>query len=78
MSDSCFSVPFNTVKRTLTVLSASPSGKPILTQSGIPTRVLYDAYRLDEPLDVIAANYAITPEEVKQAVLYESRLQDAA
>ncbi|MBJ6610609.1 MAG: DUF433 domain-containing protein [Candidatus Thiothrix moscowensis] len=53
-------------------------GKPILTQSGIPTRVLYDAYRLDEPLDVIAANYAITPEEVKQAVLYESRLQDAA
>lgn len=53
-------------------------GKPILTESGVPTRVLYDAYRLDEPLEVIAANYAITPEAVKQAVLYESRLQDAA
>lgn len=53
-------------------------GKPILTESGVPTRVLYDAYRLNEPLEVIAANYAVTPEEVKQAVLYESRWQDAA
>lgn len=53
-------------------------GKPILTESGVPTRVLYDAYRLNEPLDVIAANYAITPEAVKQAVLYESRLQAVA
>lgn len=53
-------------------------GKPILTESGVPTRVLYDAYRLNEPLEVIAANYAVTPEDVKQAVLYESRWQDAA
>ena len=53
-------------------------GKPILTESGVPTRVLYDAYRLNEPLEVIAANYAVTPEDVKQAVLYESRLQEAA
>ena len=53
-------------------------GKPILTESGIPTRVLYNAYRLNEPLDVIAANYAITENAVKQAVLYESRLQDVA
>ena len=53
-------------------------GKPILTESGVPTRVLYDAYRLNEPVEVIAANYAVTPEDVKQAVLYESRWQDAA
>ncbi len=53
-------------------------GKPILAESGVPTRVLYEAYRLDEPLAVIAANYAVTPEDVKQAVLYESRLQEAA
>jgi uncharacterized protein (DUF433 family) len=53
-------------------------GKPILTESGVPTRVLYDAYRLNEPVEVIAANYAVTPEEVKQGVLYESRWQDVA
>ena len=53
-------------------------GKPILTESGVSTRILYDAYRLAEPVEVIAANYAISPEAVKQAVLYESRLQDAA
>ena len=53
-------------------------GKPILAESGIPTRVLYEAYQLHEPPEVIAANYGITPEAVAQAVLYESRLREVA
>ncbi len=53
-------------------------GKPILTHSGVPTRVLYDAFRFDNPVDVIAANYELSNDDVKQAIMYESSLQGVA
>lgn len=52
-------------------------GKPILKDSGVPTRILYEAYRFNDPVD-IAANYNISVQDVEQAVLYETRLQAAA
>lgn len=53
-------------------------GKPILTESGIPTRVLFDAYRNGDSARLIAASFGTSPEEVEKAVLYETRLHQAA
>lgn len=52
-------------------------GKPIETESGIPTRVLYDSYRAGDSIEDVARWYHVSPETVRAAIAYENKLQPA-
>lgn len=52
-------------------------GQPILTESGVPTRILSDAYKAGDSLSVIAYNYCVPEATVEQAVMYEAYVQDS-
>ncbi|WP_412777054.1 hypothetical protein [Thalassospira lucentensis] len=49
-------------------------GRPILKQCSIPTRTLYQAFRAEQDLEIVAEMYEVGAEEVTQAVDFEMRL----
>lgn len=51
-------------------------GKPIITGTGIRTRAVYHAYIAEEKNEkIIAALYGITPQQVRDAVMFEQRME---
>lgn len=54
-------------------------GQPVLDDSGIPTRVLYDAYLAEEQNEsVVAKWFEITKQRVREAVRFEMLVTQAA
>lgn len=49
-------------------------GRPILEATGVPTRVLYEAFTVEGDAKRVASWYEVTPEEVRQAVEFEVKL----
>jgi uncharacterized protein (DUF433 family) len=49
-------------------------GAPIVTQGGVPTKILYDAVEVEQSIDFVAGWYEIEPYEVKDAVEFERDL----
>jgi uncharacterized protein (DUF433 family) len=52
-------------------------GKPIETESGVPTRVLYDSHMAGDSIEEVARWYHVSPETVRAAVAYEKKLLQA-
>jgi uncharacterized protein (DUF433 family) len=49
-------------------------GQPILTKSGIPTNVLFDAFKVEGDVKKVAHWYEISPEATIQAIEFEMNL----
>jgi uncharacterized protein (DUF433 family) len=46
-------------------------GKPILTESGVPTETLFAAYRVEQDSRRVAAIYEVPTSDVEAAIRYE-------
>src|SRR5262249_7032503 len=53
-------------------------GKPVLEESGIPTRALSDAFDAEGDVDTVAEWFEIAPKYVVEAIEFEQRLAMAA
>lgn len=49
-------------------------GRPIVSQHAVPTATLASAVSIEHSIEVVAEWFAVTPEEVKDAVDYENKL----
>ncbi len=49
-------------------------GKPILTESGVPTEALFSAYRVEQDSRRVAAIYEVSVADVDAAIRYEQQL----
>lgn len=49
-------------------------GKPVITGTGLPTRVVAERFKAGDSIPQIAANYGRTPEEIDDAIRYELRI----
>ena len=49
-------------------------GKPILTESGVPTETLFAAYRVEPDSRRVAAIYEVSIPDVEAAIRYEQQL----
>lgn len=54
-------------------------GKPIVDREGVPVEVLYNAFKVENSIEVVGEWYDVSPESVGDAVMYYNhRLLDAA
>ncbi len=53
-------------------------GLPVISGSGIRTEIVQEQFEAGESIEEIAQDFAITPDEVEQALRYESRLAKRA
>lgn len=49
-------------------------GKPITTQGGVATEVLYQSYRIEKDIKFVSKIYCVTPSSVKAAIEFEERI----
>lgn len=63
-------------KRRIVLDPARSFGKPILTESGVPTEALFAAYRLEQDSRRVAAIYEVPVADVEAAIRYEQHLNE--
>lgn len=63
-------------KRRIVLDPARNFGKPILTESGVPTEALFAAYRLEQDSRRVAAIYEVPVADVEIAIRYEQQLSE--
>jgi len=61
----------NTPDRPIAIDPRIAFGRPVIARSGISTRVIAERIDAGEELGAVTADYEITDDEVRQAVLYE-------
>jgi uncharacterized protein (DUF433 family) len=49
-------------------------GAPIVDKGGVPTKILFDAFRAEKSTKIVANLYEVNQKEVKDAVYFERRL----
>jgi uncharacterized protein (DUF433 family) len=49
-------------------------GKPVITGTGLPTRVVAERFKAGDSIPQIAANYGRKEEEIDDAIRYELRI----
>ena len=63
-------------KRRIVLDPARNFGKPILTESGVPTEALFAAYRVEQDSRRVAAIYEVPIADVEAAIRYEQQLDE--
>ncbi len=63
--------------RTIVIDPERSFGAPIVSQSGVPTKVLADSYRVEGSYSMVTWLYGTSRSAIKAAVDYESRLAQA-
>jgi uncharacterized protein (DUF433 family) len=59
------------VRRSIVIDPQVSFGRPILAESGISTSALVQRVNAGEPIDAVARDYDITPDDVETAILFE-------
>lgn len=63
--------------RILTIDPNISFGKPTITGTGVPTKIVTELYNAGDSIEDIAEDYNCTPGQIEKAILFESNLQAA-
>lgn len=53
-------------------------GKPVLAGTGIPTGIIFHRFDVGESIAELADDYALSPEQLEEAIRYELPFRQAA
>lgn len=67
-----------TYDRAIVLDPAVSAGEPIITDQGTPTRVLFNLWKIEQDIDVVADYYDVTRESVSAAIRFESEWRQSA